>query len=132
MGGIWTCVIVAQIAATVLFTAVAYVAQRQAASIAYAKAAFPAEEYLAVRLELDRDGLTEEASTIDESFLQHYAVTVRELERRIAAEPRIAGVTLAERLPLMPQGGGKIELDEVGPEESVSCLSRNVTGPLLC
>ena len=36
MGGIWTGVIVAQIAATVLFTAVAYVAQRQAAGIASA------------------------------------------------------------------------------------------------
>ena len=46
MGGMWTAVIVAQIAGTVLFTAVAYVVQRQAAGIASAKAAFPAEEYL--------------------------------------------------------------------------------------
>ena len=46
MGGIWTGVIVVQIATTVLFTAVAYVVQRQAAGIASAKASFPAEEYL--------------------------------------------------------------------------------------
>src|SRR4030095_13575188 len=71
MGGIWTGVIVAQIAATVLFTAVAYVAQRQAAGIASARAAFPAEEYLAVRLEMDRDGVTEErASAIEKYFLR--------------------------------------------------------------
>ncbi|HEU4695084.1 MAG TPA: ABC transporter permease, partial [Vicinamibacterales bacterium] len=61
MGGIWTGVIVAQIAATVLFTAVAYIVQRQAAGIASARAAFPAEEYLAVRLDMDRDGLMEES-----------------------------------------------------------------------
>ena len=89
MGGMWTAVIVAQIAGTVLFTAVAYVVQRQAAGIASAKAAFPAEEYLAVRLEMDRDGLTEEsATTVDESFLRRYEATARELEQRVAAEAR--------------------------------------------
>jgi predicted permease len=123
MGGIWTGVIVAQIAATVLFTAVAYVVQRQAAGIASAKAAFPAEQYLAVRLEMDQDsqdGLTaENAGTIDASFLRRYEATVRELDRRVAAEPRIAGVTLAERLPLMPSGGGAIELDDAGSSEPV-------------
>ena len=121
MGGIWTGVIVAQIAGTVLFTAVAYVVQRQAAGIASAKAAFPAEQYLAVRLEMDRDGLTEErANTVDESFLRRYEATARELEQRVAAEASVAGVTLAERLPLMPSGGGVIELDDAGPSESVT------------
>jgi putative ABC transport system permease protein len=121
MGGMWTGVIVAQIAGTVLFTAVAYVVERQAAGIASAKAAFPAEEYLAVRLEMDRDGLTEErASTVDESFLRRYEATARELEQRVAADASVAGVTLAERLPLMPSDGGTIELDDAGPSESVT------------
>jgi len=121
MGGIWTGVIVAQIAATVLFTAVAYVAERQAAGIASAKAAFPAEEYLAVRLDMDRDGLTEErATTVDESFLRRYQATARELEGRVAAEATVAGVTLAERLPLMASAAGGIELDDAGPSESVT------------
>ena len=121
MGGIWTGVIVAQIAATVLFTAVAYIAQRQASGIASAKAAFPAQEYLAVRLEMDRDDPTEErASTVDESFLRRYQATARELEQRVAADARVAGVTLAERLPLMPSGGGVFELDDAGPSEPVA------------
>jgi putative ABC transport system permease protein len=121
MGGMWTAVIVAQIAGTVLFTAVAYVVQRQAASIASAKAAFPAEEYLAARLEMDRDGLTDErATTVDESFLRRYQATARELEQRVAAEANVAGVTLAEHLPLMPPGGGAIELDDPGPGETGS------------
>ena len=121
MGGMWTAVIVAQIAGTVLFTAVAYVVQRQAASIGSAKAAFPAEEYLAVRLEMDRDGLTEErAGTVDESFRRRYQATAREMERRVAAEATVTGVTLAEGLPLMPSGGGAIELDDPGPGEPLT------------
>lgn len=113
MGGMWTAVIVAQIAGTVLFTGVAYVVQRQAAGIASAKAAFPAEEYLAVRLEMDSD-------TADDSFLRRYEATARELEQRVATEARVAGVTLAERLPLMPSGEGRIELDDAGESESVT------------
>lgn len=118
MGGMWTGVIVTQIAATVLFTAVAYVAQRQAAGIASAKAAFPAEEYLAARLEMDGNTLTEE--TGDESFLRRYEATTRELQRRVAADARVAGVTLAEGFPTMPSGRGAIELDDAGPGEVVT------------
>ncbi len=121
MGGIWTGVIVAQIAATVLFTAVAYVAQRQAAVIASVNAAFPAEEYLAVLLEIDSDDLTgERASPVDESFLRRYEAIAQELDQRVAADARVAGVTLAKRLPLMPSGGGVIDLDDAGPGESVT------------
>lgn len=120
MGGMWTAVIVTQIAATVLFTAVAYVAQRQAAGIASARAAFPAEEYLAVRVEMNPEGLTAEASILDESFLRRYAATARELEQRVAAEAAVAGVTLAQRLPLMASGGGVIEFDAAGVSESVT------------
>jgi len=128
MGGIWTGVIVAQIAATVLFTAVAYVVQRQAAGIASAKASFPAEQYLAVRLEMDRDGFSEEsAGTVDESFLRRYQATARELEQRVAEEASVAGATLAERLPLMPSGGGVIELDDAGPGGSVTGRGFSVT-----
>lgn len=116
MGGIWTGVIVVQIATTVLFTAVAYVVQRQAAGIASAKASFPAEEYLAMRLELDHVGLTEE----DESFRRRYEATARQLEQRLASEPSVAGATLAEQLPLMPTRGALIELDDAGPSESVT------------
>ena len=128
MGGMWTGVVVAQIAGTVLFTAVAYVVQRQAAGIASAKAAFPAEEYLAVCLEMDRDGLSQEsAGTVDEAFLRRYEATARELEQRVAIEASVAGVTLAERLPLMPSGGGVIEVDDAGPGGSVTGREFSVT-----
>ena len=99
----------------------AYVVQRQAAGIASAKAAFPAEEYLAVRLEMDRDGLTEERAR--RSTSPFCGATKRPLEswsNELPRNARVAGVTLAERLPLMPSGGGVIELDDAGPSESVT------------
>lgn len=111
MGGVWTAAIVAQIALSVVFTAVAYIVHNQAAGIASAKASFPAEQYLAAQLELH-----EERSSVDnfeyrDSFQQRYDTMLRRLEARIAEEPQILDVTIAETLPLLPQGRTRIELD---------------------
>ncbi|MEX2262195.1 MAG: ABC transporter permease [Bryobacteraceae bacterium] len=103
MGGVWTGLIVAQIAATVVFSATAYVVHRQAAYIASVKTEFPAAKYLSMRLEMDPEGLAEEAAdTVSERYSQRYADVVRELERRLAAEAAVVDVTVAEQLPLMP------------------------------
>lgn len=121
MGGIWTAVIIAQLAATVLFTGVAYVLQIQASRKTSITAAFPAEEYLAVRLETDRAIPTAEgADTNEPSFQQHYSTTVRELKRRLALEPTVEAVTLAEQLPLMGHTIRRIEVDEGGAGPSSS------------
>ena len=45
----------------------------------------------------------------------------------MATEANVAGVTLAERLPLMPSGGGAIELDDTGAGESVTGREHFVT-----
>jgi predicted permease len=121
MGGIWTGVIIAQIAATVLFTGVAYVIQIQASRLASTQTAFPAEEYLAVRLDMNRGDPTEAGADADEnSFLQNYSTIVRELKRQLALEPSVAAVTLAERLPLMEDTGRRIEVDDAEAGESPS------------
>jgi hypothetical protein len=125
MGGIWTGLIIAQIAATVLFTAVAYVAQRQAAQIASTRAAFPAEGMLRCA-EMDRSPTEDAADTTEENFLRRYTAIVRELERRVAAESTVAGVTLAQQLPLMPHANHLIEVDEGGSGESSSNRERRV------
>ena len=111
MGGVWTAAIVAQIAVSVLFTAVAYVAQRQAAGIASAKTSFPANEYLAAQVKFDEEGSQSATSENRDSQLKRYLAIVRQLEERIAAQPQIAAVTFAGALPMLPQGGGRIELD---------------------
>jgi putative ABC transport system permease protein len=139
MGGIWTGVIVAQIAGTVLFTAVAYIAVRQASVIAATKTGFPAHEFLAVRLDMDGETPVSEESNAgadaartspagspaDQRFAQQYATIVRELERRLLAEPAVVNVTVAEQLPLMPQGGHRIEVDESGDGQQSSSRARH-------
>ena len=122
MGGVWTGLIVAQIAATVVFSATAYVVHRQAAYIASVKPVFPTAKYLSVRLEMDPEGPAEETTeTVPERYRQRYADAVRELERRLSAEATVAGVTVAEQLPLAPTPNLRaIEVDGATPEEPSS------------
>jgi predicted permease len=83
-GGLWTLVIVAQIALTVVAVAnTAYISQF-AARIAHFELGFPGHEYLSVRLVMD-----------DEIPAQLH----QELERRLRAEPAVIGVSFASQLP---------------------------------
>ena len=118
MSGVWTFVMIAQITATVLFTAMAYVVRQQAAGIASIKAAFPAEQFLAVRLEMDGDVPTEANAGRTREVPEQYDAVVRELERRVLEDSRVVGVTLATRLPFMPQDGGMIEIEGLGVDDS--------------
>jgi predicted permease len=102
MGRVWTGLVVSQIAATVLFTATAYVVHRQAQYIASVEPVFPAAKYISVRLEMEPERALEEATESGRARdRQSFAAAVRELERRLANEAAVAGVTVAEQLPLM-------------------------------
>jgi putative ABC transport system permease protein len=112
MGKVWTGLIITQIAATVLFTALAYVVHRQADYIASVEPVFPTAKYLSVRLEMESEGAAEKADR------QSFTAAVRELERRLANEAAVAGVTVAEQLPLMPATTHRaIEVSGASPGE---------------
>jgi hypothetical protein len=66
---------------------------------------FAATEYLSARLVMDPGGSGRRA------------VIVEELRRQLSAEPGVTGVTTADRLPGVPQGGGRFEVegDEAPP-----------------
>jgi putative ABC transport system permease protein len=138
LGGVWTVVLVTQIAATVVFGGVAYVVVRQAARSASVETYFAAAQYVGVRLEMDDDATarrgdasvdatsssTADGSTNapsaprgDSSASSHpsdYASAVRELERRVAAHPAVAGVAVARWLPIKARGSARIEVDDGG------------------
>lgn len=121
-GGLWTAVIVTQVAVTVAFPAVAFDVWRDAARLRTYDLGFRANEYLSVRLELDRDaepGVTKDTSRA--AFARaRYGATWQELERRLTAEAAVSGVTVATVLPLMYHGWNQIEVDQgaVTPHDS--------------
>ena len=98
MGKVWTGLIVAQIAATVLFTAIAYTVHRQAEYLASVETVFPAAKYLSVRLEMEPEGA---AGTVPTGHRQRFAAVVSELQRRLANEGSVAAVTVGDQLPMM-------------------------------
>jgi putative ABC transport system permease protein len=106
-GGVWTAVIVAQVAVTVAFPAIAWVQQREVVRIRSHDAGFATEEYLGVLLDADAgpDSLAHRA---------RFAASLEALRRRVAEEPGVAGVTFVDRLPRDYHRESWIELDDPG------------------
>ena len=104
-GGVWTAVIVAQVAATVAFPAVVYFEQRQLARFEAHDLGIAAEEYLGVRLEMD-------AGADTAAQRARFEGVVETLRRRVAAEPGVRGATFVDRLPGDYHRESWIEVDD--------------------
>jgi len=114
-GGLWTAVIVSQIAVTVPFPLFVWAMRVEAAAIRAVDVGFPESEYLSVRLRMDRETARPISSdTSAAAFAANFTVQLQELERRLEAEPAVTGVTFADRLPRMYHDWKLIEVDEGG------------------
>jgi hypothetical protein len=104
-GGVWTAVIVAQVAVTVVFPAAAFFFHRWVVAGQTRNVGFAANEYLSARL------------AIDPGTSGRSAAIVEELRRQLSAEPGVTAVTIADRLPGMRHAGERFEVDgdEVPP-----------------
>jgi putative ABC transport system permease protein len=112
-GGVWTAVIIAQIAITVAFPALAFVEQRELLRIRSFDAGFRSQEYLAVMLDMDESiGAGANADAIQAPERERFVAAVEGLRRRVAAEPGVAGVTFVDRLPRWYHRERLIELDD--------------------
>jgi predicted permease len=112
-GGVWTAVIVTQVAFTVAFPAVAYVEQRELLRIRSFDVGFPAAEYLAVQLEMDTSSvLRADTAKARAALRTRFATALGALRERLSAEPGVAGVTFVDRLPRMYHAERPIELDD--------------------
>ncbi|HEX6938709.1 MAG TPA: ABC transporter permease [Longimicrobiales bacterium] len=114
-GGVWTTVIVAQVAVTMFCALISYVIQREMAEIRSRDPGFPVEEYLSVMLRTDDDPApaADDAGARAERQARARAAFLA-LEQRLAAEPWVAGVTFASAPPGASHPWRRIEVDAGG------------------
>ena len=117
-GGVWTVVIVAQVAATVMFPAVVYMEQFLLRRIQDFDPGFANEKYLAVQIERDDSNA-------------RLIATLEELRRRVAAQPGVGGVTFTEDLPTTNHPQKIIEMSyDLESGASAAAGGSNVEPPL--
>jgi putative ABC transport system permease protein len=98
-GGVWTAVIVTQVALTVAFPAVVMLVRSEMKRIASYDIGFRAQEYLGVNVGIDGPPAETLDSTSSAALLARFSTSLEALRRRLEAEPGIAGVTFVDRLP---------------------------------
>ena len=122
-GGVWTVVIVAQVAATVIFPAVVYMEQIIVSGIEDFHAGFPTEQYLAVQIERDYAvfGANTDAAALERNA--RLAGTLEELRRQVASQPGVAGVTFIANVPTT--GGPQNRRDGLRPRRMAAAPQAN-------
>jgi putative ABC transport system permease protein len=131
-GGIWTGVIVTQVALTVVCPVEAYFARRELAALRSATVGFAESEFLSARLAMDGHAFASvPGDTGRAEMLARYASGIQALEQRLEADPAVAGVTFADVLPRMyhprrmveVEGDGTAPADDARPERRVGAAS---------
>jgi predicted permease len=124
-GGVWTVVIVAQVAATVMFPAVVYMEASLVRGVRDFDPGFANEQYLAVEIERDYpvDG-TPHADAATLARNARLAAALDELRRRLAAQPGVGGVTFTEDLPTTNHLGKIVDMGyDLDPSDGGSAKS---------
>jgi predicted permease len=107
--GVWTFVIVAQVAATVLLPAIVTFEQNEMSRVKSYDVGFPAGEYLALQVEGDQ-ALDDWTELEREAWRARAGATLEALRQRVASEPGVHGVTFVSELPGTSHGGARIQL----------------------
>jgi putative ABC transport system permease protein len=111
-GAVWTTVMIAQVALTVVCLPPAFGISQEALRDRAIRGDFPAEEYLAVRMGLDREGAqTRTGEETTEAYSARFQRIYQELERLVSAEPGVRLVTFADRLPGMNPAVRRAEVE---------------------
>ena len=113
-GGVWSVVIVVQIAVTMIFPVLTLATRAQREQELVEDLDFPAGEYLAGRLEMDPGPAAASAAPADSGAARlraRFRPVAERLEERLASDPRVRGVTFAERLPREYHGWRQVEVD---------------------
>ena len=124
-GGVWTAVIVAQVAVTVAFPAIALLEARELDRVQTYDVGFAADRYLAVQLGRDAapGADVEGDSAAVAAHRAQLGALVETLRQRLAAEPGVVGVTFADRLPRNNYSYHRVFLDDSASIAAASAQS---------
>ncbi|HEX6314879.1 MAG TPA: ABC transporter permease [Gemmatimonadaceae bacterium] len=98
-GGVWTVVIVVQVAVTVMFPAVVMLLESESNRIASKDAGFPTKEYLGVKVAIDAPAAETMTPETTAALSARFSTSMETLRQRLEAEPGVAGVTFVSALP---------------------------------
>ncbi|HUF13111.1 MAG TPA: ABC transporter permease, partial [Longimicrobiales bacterium] len=126
-GGIWSAVIVVQVAFAVLLVPPAVVAISSWAEPQRADAGFATHEYLSARIELDFDRPPSNAAE-EAAYVEEFQSTREELRRRLVAMPEVSDVTFATALPGMDHGQTLWEIEGMVAESTAPVMGATVDG----
>jgi predicted permease len=105
LGGVWSAIIVAQVALTTAVVPWAGGMGVTAWRASSTDLGFDGHEYLAARIDMDGE------PAIDPSFAARYEASYRELVRRVASEPAVSRVTVGDALPALYHFRRFVEID---------------------
>jgi|tagenome__1003787_1003787.scaffolds.fasta_scaffold20984887_3 putative ABC transport system permease protein len=108
-GGVWTAVIVAQVAVTVAFPVVVFYERTELNRIRTFDVGFRSEQYLSLKLDADIGSARSREDT--SAQLARLGSRFETLRQRVAAEPGVTGVTFVDHLPRDEHPGAFVELD---------------------
>ena len=114
-GGIWSFIIGAQVALTLLFVPAAVGIFTNTLHEQSRPAAFPSEHYLTFRLRMDNEALAGERGVPDDGQIgARRARAYEELAGRLREEPGVTQVTYGDRLPTMSPEWVALEMEQDG------------------
>ena len=114
-GGLWSFIVGAQVASTLLFVPAAVGIARNRDQDQSRWAAFPAERYLTFRLSMDNEALAGEHGVPDDAQIgARRARAYEEIASRLRGEPGVTHVTFADTLLMMSPEWMQVEIQRDG------------------
>jgi len=114
-GGIWSFIIGAQVAFTLLFVPAAVGIFTNSLNVKSRSAAFPTERYLTFRFSMDNEALAGEHGVPDDrQIAARRALAYEEFAGRLRNEPGVTYVTYGDRLPTMSPEWVSLEMEQDG------------------
>ena len=111
-GGIWTAVIVVQVALTVALPAVVLLLQSETKRVESYDMGFAEDQYLAVNVAID------DTSEATDATRARFTALLETFRRRLEAEPGVVGVTFVDVLPSEWHDVIRVQLSSLGKKET--------------